>query len=228
MKSPLPQHVAAVLFDMDDTLVDSEQAWFSATEELWATAGTPLILDDATTSKLRGGTLSDIVAMFLAHHPNADSDAVERRTRELLQRHLAGEVRPMPGAAELVCRLAMQVPIAISSNSPSAIVTATMAALGWQDHFVAMLGTEDVERPKPAPDLYLAAAARCGATPGDCVVFEDSRTGATAAHQAGAFVVAVGPFAADLGHVHVPTLEHALVRSWNPAPLQQRTDTKEL
>lgn len=219
MNRALPQHIGAVLFDMDDTLVDSEQAWFDATRDLWNESGASQSFDDGAFDELRGGTVTDVVERYLRTHPGAHAEAVEQRMMELLQAHLARGVQPMPGAEHLLARLVDTVPLAIASNSPSAVVRRTVEALGWERRFVAMLGTEDVERPKPAPDLYLAAAQRCGVAPEDCVVMEDSRTGATAAREAGAFVVAVGPFAADLGHVHVPSLDHPMLQSWQPQPI---------
>ena len=225
MNRALPQHIGAVLFDMDDTLVDSEQAWFDATRDLWQEAGGSQRFDDDLSDELRGGTVGDIVALFTRTHPGARADDVERRMLQLLQSHLASGVEPMPGAESLLEALSGTIPLAVASNSPSAIVNATMHSLSWQRYFVAMLGTDDVEHPNPAPDLYLAAAERCGAAPEHCVVLEDSRTGAMAAREAGAFVVAVGPFAADLGHVHVPSLDHPMLQSWQPQPIAH---TKEL
>ena len=221
MNRALPQHIGAVLFDMDDTLVDSEQAWFDATRQLWEEYEVSKGFDDDVSDELRGGTIENVVAVFSRVHPGVDADVAECRMLELLQEHLADGVEPMPGAEALLEALSGTIPLAVASNSPSAIVKATMQSLGWQRRFVAMLGTEDVERPKPAPDLYLAAAERCGVAPEHCVVMEDSRTGATAAREAGAFVVAVGPFAADLGHVHVPSLAHPMLQSWQPQPIAQ-------
>ena len=219
MNRALPQHIGAVLFDMDDTLVDSEQAWFDATRQLWEEYEVSKGFDDDVSDELRGGTIEDVVAVFSRVRPGVDADVAERRMLELLQEHLADGVEPMPGAEALLEALSGTIPLAVASNSPSAIVKATMQSLGWQRRFVAMLGTEDVERPKPAPDLYLAAAERCGVALEHCVVLDDSRTGATAAREAGAFVVAVGPFAADLGHVHVPSLDHPMLQSWQPQPI---------
>lgn len=219
MNRALPQHIGAVLFDMDDTLVDSEQAWFDATRQLWEEYEVPKVFDDDVSDELRGGTIEDVVAVFSRVYPGVEPDVAERRMLQLLQEHLADGVEPMPGAEALLEALSGTIPLAVASNSPSAIVKATMQSLGWQRYFVAMLGTEDVERPKPAPDLYLAAAERCGVVPEHCVVMEDSRTGATAAREAGAFVVAVGPFAADLGHVHMPSLDHPMLQSWQPQPI---------
>ncbi|NHB83775.1 HAD family phosphatase [Tessaracoccus sp. HDW20] len=135
---------------------------------------------------------------------------------ELLGENLRDGVHPTPGAAQLIERLSPSLPITIASNSPSDIVARVVATLGWDHHFTAALGTEDVVHPKPAPDLYLLAAQRCGADITECVVFEDSPMGATAARASGAFVVTVGPDAAHLGDLNVPDLTDPRIITWTP------------
>ncbi|MCG6568530.1 HAD family phosphatase [Tessaracoccus sp. ZS01] len=207
----LPQRVAAVLFDMDNTLVASEDAWFAATRKLWEEVG-----GDATGKGVLGGTVSDVVDDFLREYPDADRTELSERMTNLIMANLAGGVRPTPGALALIERLSATMPITIASNSPTAIVEHVVSALGWGDLFTAALGTEDVERPKPAPDLYLAAAARCGVSIEDCVVFEDSPMGATAARASGAFVVTIGPETRHLGDVNVPDLTDPRITAWEP------------
>lgn len=207
----LPGRVAAVLFDMDNTLVASEDAWFEAARQLWDEAG-----GDSTGKGILGGTVDDVVNEFLLDFPDTDAEELSRRLVERLAGALAEGVRPTPGAIELITRLSAYLPITIASNSPSEIVRQVVASLGWGPMFTAALGTEDVANPKPAPDLYLEAARLCGVGIADCVVFEDSPMGATAARQAGAFVVTIGPEAADLGDLNVASLTDALICSWKP------------
>lgn len=207
----LPSRVAAVLFDMDNTLVASEDAWFAAARQLWEDAGR-----DSSGKGILGGTVADVVDDYLGDFPHADREEVTTRMNDLLESHLDGGVRPTPGAAELIERLSARMPITIASNSPSLIVTKVVSALGWGQHFTAALGVEDVDLPKPAPDLYLTAAARCAADIAHCVVFEDSAVGAAAARAAGAFVVTIGPDAAHLGDLNVAALTDRRVAEWNP------------
>lgn len=207
----LPSRVAAVLFDMDNTLVASEDAWFAAARQLWEDAGR-----DSSGKGILGGTVADVVDDYLRDFPRADREAVTTRMNDLLVSHLDGGVHPTTGAVELIERLSARMPITIASNSPSLIVTKVVAALGWEHHFTAALGVEDVDLPKPAPDLYLTAAARCGADIADCVVFEDSAVGAAAARAAGAFVVTIGPDAAHLGDLNVAGLTDPRVTDWTP------------
>jgi len=154
----LPDRVAAVLFDMDNTLVASEHAWFAATRELWRELG-----EDSAGQGILGGTVQDVVDEIIGVHPGADPEALGARMLELLGENLRDGVHPTPGAAQLIERLSPSLPITIASNSPSDIVARVVGALGWGHHFTAALGTEDVVHPKPATDLYLLAAERCGA-----------------------------------------------------------------
>lgn len=209
----LPPRVSAVLFDMDDTLVDSERAWFAAVDLLWRESG-----GDPTGKGMLGGTLADLVERYLEDFPGTDQEWVERRLGELLDAHLDAGVDPMPGAPELVRRLSAGFPITVASNSPSHIVEAVVRSLGWEGYFRAWLGTEDVALPKPAPDLYLAAARSCGVDISRCVIFEDSPTGASAGMAAGAFVVTVGSAAVDRGHLNVDSLLDPRIVNWHPQP----------
>nr|WP_300339760.1 HAD family phosphatase [Actinomyces sp.] len=209
---PLPTRVQAVLFDMDDTLVDSERAWVSAANRLWAEGGAA-----RPAPVLPGCTVQDLTRAYHAERPDTDLGTTTARLLVLLDEELGEQVSAMPGAAQLVSRIDPAIPLAVASNSPSAVVRRTITALGWGSRFRAALGTDDVLRPKPAPDLYQEAARRCGAEPEHCLVFEDSPTGAQAARAAGAFVVAVGQ--TTRGDVCVPDLLDPLVTSWTPEPL---------
>lgn len=210
MKS-LPTKVAAVLFDMDDTLVNSEHAWFAAGEELWNRRG-----KSGAGKVERGCTIGDMVDAYVADFPDADAEAVDAELRELLQVHLQTGVEAMPGAEALLDKLHRTHPVTIASNSPSDIVKFVVDSMGWQNIFTAALGTEDIENPKPAPDLYRTAAERCGVDPSQCVVFEDSVMGATAGKAAGAFVVTVGNAATGIGDMQVDSLDDPIIREWNP------------
>lgn len=210
----LPPHIGAVLFDMDNTLVSSEHAWFAATDDLWRDAGPA-----QRGADVLGGSTADIIDEFMDAHPAADPAAVAQRFMELLHVRLAEGVVTMPGASELLGRLALAVPLAIASNSPSIIVSDMVTRMGWDDVFTIAVGTDDVARGKPAPDLYLAAARGCGVEPEMCVVVEDSPVGAAAAKAAGAFVLTVGAAGAGHGDAHAASLTDPLVLAWEPGQL---------
>jgi HAD superfamily hydrolase (TIGR01509 family) len=81
--------------------------------------------------------------------------------------------------------------VGVASNSPRPFVERTLHAAGLFERFGCVLSADDVEHPKPAPDIYVALARRLGADPAACVALEDSATGVAAARAAGAFVIGV-------------------------------------
>ncbi|WP_279063522.1 HAD family hydrolase [Dermabacter hominis] len=219
MAETLPSRVAGVIFDMDDTLFDSEKAWHEAAAALWRDAGGVFRgYDD------RGGTVEDLANAFLDEFEEG-TEREERmadvcaRLEEAIRERLDVDLEPMPGADALTSRLAAVVPLAIGSNSPQRIVEQCVCAIGWEDRFTAALGVSADMNPKPAPDLYREAATRLGADPRDCVIFEDSPTGARAAVASGAFVVTIGDDARGIGTLAVDTLNDDIVTSWTPEQL---------
>ena len=100
-------------------------------------------------------------------------------------------VDPMPGAHALVEAIAGRLPIAVASNTREETVRATLAASGLPAVFDLVFSPGDGRRPKPEPDVYLAACEALGVAPAEAVAFEDSPPGAAAARAAGMFVIAV-------------------------------------
>ena len=97
----------------------------------------------------------------------------------------------MPGAPEAVrAVVGAGIPVAVASNAGRAELRAKLARLGLAELFAGrVFSFEDVPRPKPAPDIYLAAARSCGAAPAECVVVEDSLLGVRAGIAAGCRVL---------------------------------------
>ncbi|MCU0900460.1 MAG: HAD family phosphatase, partial [Cypionkella sp.] len=97
---------------------------------------------------------------------------------------LAAKARENRAVATIAREASGRLPIAVVTNSETAVASALLHAAGLLSLFDALLGCESAPRPKPAPDLYLAAAARLGCSPADCLVFEDSNQGILAASAA--------------------------------------------
>ncbi|WP_338100760.1 HAD family phosphatase [Microbacterium excoecariae] len=199
----------AVLWDMDGTLVDTEPYWMAAETPLVERFGGTWTHEDAL--RLVGNSLEGSARILQEAGVDMPAqDIVEHLTDEVL-RQMAEEGVPFrPGAQELLRELrAAGVRTAIVTMSRHRMAE-KIAGLIPFDAFDAILGGDDVARPKPFPDPYLAGAAALGVDIADCVALEDSPTGLTAAVDSGAAAIGVphfvplsNPGAADMW----PTLE---------------------
>lgn len=186
---------AAVIFDNDGLLLDTEDAWTRAEEQLFARRGQVFTLEHKRS--LLGSAGKDAARKLEAmlEEPGEGERLMDELQELVMVQALAG-VTPRPGALDLVERLrAAGVPIAVASNSRRELVERTLGSAGLLDgQFEAVVSAEDVEHPKPAPDIYLEAARRLGAEPTKCAALEDSPTGVAAAVAAGMKVIGVPYF----------------------------------
>ena len=196
----LPTPPAALLLDMDGTLVDTEGVWFEAERVAAERFGGHLPAD--ANAELVGLDTDSVVATLRRRY---GVDAAPATLRGAIVEALGDALRTARayrGAAELVAAaLERGVRLAVVSNSPRAVVEATLAPHPWAERLTLRLSADDVRRPKPAPDLYRLALERIGLDAARCAVVEDSPTGASAALAAGIACVAV---------LHDPAHERAL------------------
>jgi HAD superfamily hydrolase (TIGR01509 family) len=175
---------------MDGLLVDSEPLWLRVEHALVARHGGAWSAELAR--RCIGTGLPRTVEIMRA--VGGIAIGVEEGVRELVRGFLerAGELALKPGASELCARAAQAgLPLALASSSSRVLVDAVLERFRLGDRFAAVLTGDDVARPKPAPDLFLAASARLGVPPSWCVVLEDSLAGVEAARAAGIPVIAV-------------------------------------
>jgi len=186
---------AAVLFDMDGLLVETEHLWYGAELEVMAHLGGSW--GPEQQEDLVGGPLERAVDLML-EHAEVQHDPTEVMTMLLtaMERRLRTEpVHWRPGAPELLAALEdAGVPVALVSASYRNIVDAVHDAVLHEvghEMFAVTVAGDDLERTKPFPDPYLYAAEAIGVDPRHCIVLEDSHTGSQAGMGAGALVVAV-------------------------------------
>jgi len=183
--TPDPRAFDAVLFDVDGTLVDSEPIWFAVLRAVVPEFGGALPEDAHAALH---GTDRPAATQILRERFGLQGDAATfwARVVERLVVDLAG-VRPMPNAVAWVEAVAEAGRArAVVSNSPRAMVEASLAPHAWARHLHVRVAIEDVPRGKPHPDGYLLAAERLGVSAARCLVLEDSLAGARAAVAAGA------------------------------------------
>ena len=182
---------AAVLFDMDGTLVDSEKVWDVALHELAALAGGSL--SEAARLAMIGSSMAQSMQILRAdlgqpdRDPAPDVEWLESRVFELFGAGLVWR----PGARELLAEVrAAGVPTALVTSTGRRLVEVALETLG-RDSFDVVVCGDEVTKAKPDPAPYLTAAELLGVPIGACVAIEDSPTGVAAAHASGAAVLAV-------------------------------------
>jgi HAD superfamily hydrolase (TIGR01509 family) len=181
---------AAVIFDLDGVLLDSERAWESARRKLAVESGGRWF-DDAQGQMM--GMSSPEWTRWMHNElgvplePEAIFAAV---TKELSDAYRA-KLPLLPGARQAVTRMAEHWPLAIASSSSRTLIDLVLDLAELDRFFKGSVSSEEVERGKPAPDVYLGAAAKLGIEPSDCVAIEDSTNGIKAGVAAGMRVVAI-------------------------------------
>lgn len=190
MRGPWPSEPAAVVFDCDGLLLDTETCWTYAERALFARYDRVFGPTDkqAMIGKALGAA-GRILERLLDQPGRADELGAE--LYDLVRVELLRGVAPMPGAADLVEALRGRRPIAVASNSLRDLLTGILARSGLAPAFPVVLGGDDVADPKPAPDIYLRACQLLGAAPSRSIALEDSPTGAAAARAAGLYVIGV-------------------------------------
>jgi len=182
----------AVVFDCDGLLIDSEVRWAVAERRVVESHGGAWLPE--LRERMVGGS-GDHTARCIADWVGLPETAAPDILLEVYTGYLAVldelGVEPMPGAQGLVEEIAGRLPIAVASNTREQTVRATLAASGLPAVFDLVVTPDQGHRPKPAPDIYLAACAALGVAPEQAVAFEDSPPGAAAARAAGMFVIAV-------------------------------------
>jgi HAD superfamily hydrolase (TIGR01509 family) len=181
---------AAVVFDLDGVLLDSEQVWNEAKEALVRERGGQW--RDEAPQRMMGMSspewsayLRDELGVEL--EPEQISDAIVTRLEQIYRERLP----LLDGAVEAVERLAEHWPLGLASSSNREIIDLFLELSGLAPCFEVTLSSEEVVRGKPAPDVYLEVARRLAAEPTACVAIEDSANGITAARAAGVAVIAL-------------------------------------
>jgi|SRR5437016_8968825 len=199
----------AVLWDMDGTLIDSEEFHWISWRDTLANEGIAITHEQFLSSF--GQRNDSILPRWLGTAATPErieriANAKEELYRQLLRR---GGISPLPGVAHWVHRLHKEGWLqAIASAAPRANIEAVLEALSATHIFQGIVSAEDVHRGKPDPEVYLTAAARVGVSPDRCIVVEDAVAGVQGARSAGMRSIGVSHNGAHLpADVVVESLE---------------------
>ena len=185
-----PLVIEAVVFDVDGVLIDSEPVWERVRRDFVATRG----------GHWPGDAQDRLMGMSTAEWSSYMSEDFGLRlsapqVAELVTAAMAAEYRAhlplLPGAVAAVRDLSARWPLAVASSAPKSLIDAVLDASGLRPAFAAAVSSEEVARGKPAPDVYVEAAARLGVPPAACAAVEDSSNGLRSAAAAGMAVIAV-------------------------------------
>jgi HAD superfamily hydrolase (TIGR01509 family) len=193
---------AALIFDLDGTLVDTVYAHVFAWQRTFAEEGMPI---DGWRIHRRVGMSGGLFARAAAREVGrdfspAEAEALQRRHGELF-RELLPDRRPLPGAVQLLADLrAAGVIHGIATSGRRPEIDASLDALGVASDLV-VVERGDVERAKPEPDLFLACAERLRVSPGECYVIGDAVWDLLAARRAG--MLSVGLLSGGYGEAEL-------------------------
>ncbi len=185
--------LAAVIFDLDGTLIDSEVAWGSSFVKILSKLG---IKSESNHPQTTGVSVKSNWANLIAKYDiktEFNIEELESFTFAEMANHVR-DIQLNDGAMELIGDLkdrGYQIGLATSTNW--AIVEKIFDNLDLHDIFDSITTGEEVDRPKPSPDIFLVAAGKLGVEPMDCLVIEDSGAGVEAAIEANMKVIAVSP-----------------------------------
>ena len=177
---PIP---VAAIFDCDGTLADTMPLHYMAWRETLDPLGCPF--PEAQFYAWGGVTAREIILRLNEEH-NLFIDADETaHAKEMNYRLLIPGVQPILPVVAEARRLFGKCPMAVASGGMRSLVEETLATLRLSELFPVVVGSGDVERGKPEPDVFLKAAALLGVAPEDCIVYEDAPAGLEAARRAG-------------------------------------------
>ncbi|HZP25772.1 MAG TPA: HAD family phosphatase [Dehalococcoidia bacterium] len=215
----MPPDLDALLWDLDGVIVDSTAYHAEAYRRILHEFGQQLD-EEYFRRELFGRRNEDILSHLLPQLPPRELPALARRKEEVYRSLLReGHLQPLPGARELVQRLAEAgVRQAIVSSTPPENIAIALDSLGLAGRFRAIVSGEDVARGKPDPQGYVLGAQRLGVSPARCVVIEDAPPGIEAARAAGMRCIGVAttraPEALTTADLVVATLEDLRVRQF--------------
>lgn len=194
--------IRALIFDLDGTLAATEPLHLQALTRVLATQRIEISKDDYYRRLIGCNDRECFTLLLGENHRPVGKEKIEELTARksaIYRQLIAGRDLLYPGAADFVRRCAERFPLLVATGTLRDEADMVLGRVGLRELFVDIIGAEDAERGKPAPDLLLAALGRLGfllrlrppLAPSECLVIEDAPAGIEAARRAGMRVLAV-------------------------------------
>ncbi len=213
------------VFDCDGVLLDSESKWQEVQDELCAHYN--VTFDAETEDALVGSAAIDFARTLAEFSQPQDASDEEKKAHEksvidhvfeVESEMLKRDIDPVEGSLETIAKLSQVIPVAVASNSSGELLTQKMQTFGFDQYLTTWVSADDVENPKPAPDMYLEAVRRLGGDPQYALTVEDSKAGAKAAQGAGTQTMIY------VGHGETGAQGNGMFDSFNDPKFQAQLD----
>jgi len=185
--------VRAAIFDLDGTIIDSEEQWGKAYSKVFKSLGADV---NENESHIFGASVEYNLKNQISKHNIKTAKTIEElETQTFIEfQKLISEITLNDGVIPLMENLRESgVPLALATSTNWDRADRILKEFDLANFFEDVTTVEEIVNPKPAPDIYLVAAEKLGVDESDCLVFEDSPSGVTAAKEAGMKVIAIDP-----------------------------------
>jgi HAD superfamily hydrolase (TIGR01509 family) len=183
--------IKAIIFDMDGLLINSEPVWFKAKRDLMKSINLEWTHQDQISTM---GVPTQFWIDYLYKKVNGTKTKEELLhgvTDRMKNLYKNGEIELMPGAKEALVLAKENYKVGLATGSYKQLMEISLEVNNWQNIFDVILSSDDLERGKPFPDIYIEVMKRLNVEPNQSVVLEDSRDGIKAGVAAGTHVIAI-------------------------------------
>jgi HAD superfamily hydrolase (TIGR01509 family) len=181
--------IAAIVLDLDGVIVDTEELWDRERRQYVADHGGTWT--DEATRAMQGMSSAEWSAYLVEElGASGDQHQISKDVAAMVVTEIEHDLPLLPGAVRAVNALAHSYILGLASSANREVIDAVLDGAAITERFATTISSEEVERGKPAPDVYLEAARRMGVDPTTCAAVEDSTNGLRAAHAAGMVVIA--------------------------------------
>lgn len=184
--------IEAVIFDMDGVIIDSEEIWKRAENEIFSSVGVKL--SDELCKITEAMTTSEVTSFWFEKYPweNKSLEEIEHGVINRVAHLIAEEGKAIDGIEKLIKNLkAKGYKIGLATNSPSCLIPVVLEKLALDKYFDATSSAEHETEGKPSPFVYLSTAKKLNVKPENCIAIEDSDSGLLAAKKAGMRAVVI-------------------------------------